>query len=70
MNGYRTIVSNQVASGDLYFGDFSAICLLDFGAALTILVDPFTASTIRYYPSPWRSKLCDCSCTASRLHSA
>jgi HK97 family phage major capsid protein len=44
MNGYRTIVSNQVASGDLYFGDFSQLLVGMFGG-LDIVVDPYTAST-------------------------
>jgi HK97 family phage major capsid protein len=44
MNGYRTIVSNQVASGDLYFGDFSQLLIGMFGG-LDIVVDPYTAST-------------------------
>lgn len=44
MNGYRTIVSNQVASGDLYFGDFSQLLIGMFGG-LDVVVDPYTAST-------------------------
>ena len=44
MNGYRTVVSNQVASGDLYFGDFSQL-LVGFFGGLDIVVDPYTAST-------------------------
>lgn len=44
MNGYRTIVSNQVGSGDLYFGDFSQLLVGMFGG-LDIVVDPYTAST-------------------------
>ena len=44
MNGFRTIVSNQVASGDLYFGDFSQLLVGMFGG-LDIVVDPYTAST-------------------------
>lgn len=44
MNGYNTIVSNQVASGDLYFGDFSQLLVGMFGG-LDIVVDPYTAST-------------------------
>lgn len=44
MNGYRTIVSNQVASGDLYFGDFSQLLVGMFGG-LDLVVDPYTAST-------------------------
>jgi HK97 family phage major capsid protein len=44
MNGYRAIVSNQVASGDLYFGDFSQLLIGMFGG-LDVVVDPYTAST-------------------------
>ena len=44
MNGYNTIVSNQVASGDLYFGDFSQLLIGMFGG-LDIVVDPYTNST-------------------------
>jgi len=45
MNGYRTIVSNQVASGDLYFGDFSNNLLIGMFGGLDIVVDPYTSST-------------------------
>jgi HK97 family phage major capsid protein/HK97 family phage prohead protease len=45
MNGYNTIVSNQVASGDLYFGDFQNNLLIGFFGGLDIVVDPYTAST-------------------------
>jgi HK97 family phage major capsid protein/HK97 family phage prohead protease len=44
MNGYRTIVSNQVVSGDLYFGNFSDLLIGMYGG-LDITVDPYTAST-------------------------
>jgi HK97 family phage major capsid protein/HK97 family phage prohead protease len=44
MNGYSGIMSNQVTSGDLYFGNFSDL-LLGFWGGLDILVDPYTAST-------------------------
>lgn len=44
MNGYSTIMSNQVTSGDLYFGDWSQV-LLGMWGGLDILVDPYTAST-------------------------
>ncbi len=44
MNGYNTIVSNQVGAGDLYFGDFSQLLIGMFGG-LDIVVDPYTAST-------------------------
>jgi HK97 family phage major capsid protein len=45
MNGYRTIVSNQVGSGDLYFGDFQNNLLIGMFGGLDIVVDPYTAST-------------------------
>ena len=45
MNGYRTVVSNQVASGDLYFGDFRNNLLIGMFGGLDIVVDPYTAST-------------------------
>lgn len=44
MNGYSGIMSNQVTSGDLYFGNFSDL-LLGFWGGLDILVDPYTSST-------------------------
>jgi HK97 family phage major capsid protein len=44
MNGYRTIVSNQVTAGDLYFGNFSDLLIGMYGG-LDITVDPYTAST-------------------------
>jgi HK97 family phage major capsid protein len=44
MNGYNTLVSNQVASGDLYFGDFSQLLIGMFGG-LDIVVDPHTQAT-------------------------
>ena len=45
MNGYNTIVSNQVASGDLYFGDFQNSLIVGMFGGLDIVVDPYTAST-------------------------
>ena len=44
MNGYRAIVSNQVAAGDAYFGNFADL-LIGMWGGLDILVDPYTAST-------------------------
>jgi HK97 family phage major capsid protein len=44
MNGYNAIVSNQVTSGDLYFGNF-ADCLIGMYGGLDITVDPYTASS-------------------------
>lgn len=43
VNGYRTIVSNQVAAGDAYFGNFSDLLIGMYGG-LDLLVDPYTAS--------------------------
>lgn len=44
VNGYRAIVSNQAAAGDVYFGNFSDL-LIGMWGGLDILVDPYTAST-------------------------
>jgi len=43
MNGYRTIVSNQCAAGDLYFGNFADL-LVGFFGGLDLTVDPYTHS--------------------------
>lgn len=44
INGYRAIVSNQAAAGDVYFGNFSDL-LIGMWGGLDLLVDPYTAST-------------------------
>lgn len=44
INGYRAIVSNQVAAGDAYFGNFADL-LIGMWGGLDLLVDPYTAST-------------------------
>ena len=44
MNGYRTIVSNQVTAGDLFFGNWSDALIGMYGG-LDIVVDPYTNST-------------------------
>jgi HK97 family phage major capsid protein len=44
LNGYKAIVSNQVAAGDVYFGNFADL-LIGMWGGLDILVDPYTAST-------------------------
>tara|TARA_R110000803_G_scaffold21295_2_gene53768 strand:- start:2674 stop:4596 length:1923 start_codon:yes stop_codon:yes gene_type:complete len=44
MNGYKTIVSNQVTAGDLYFGNFADLLIGMYGG-LDIVVDPYTSST-------------------------
>jgi HK97 family phage major capsid protein len=43
INGYRAIVSNQVTSGDLFFGNFSDLLIGMYGG-LDITVDPYTSS--------------------------
>ena len=43
MNGYRTIVSNQCAAGDLYFGNYDDL-LVGMWGGLDVLVDPYTNS--------------------------
>lgn len=44
LNGYKCIVSNQVAAGDAYFGNFADL-LIGMWGGLDILVDPYTSST-------------------------
>ena len=44
MNGYNTVVSNQVTSGDFYFGNFSDLLVGMYGG-LDITVDPYALST-------------------------
>lgn len=44
INGYRAIVSNQVTSGDLFFGNFADLLIGMYGG-LDILVDPYTSSS-------------------------
>lgn len=41
LNGYRAINSNQVESGDLYFGNFQDL-LIGMWGGLDVLVDPYT----------------------------
>ena len=43
VNGYRSIVSNQAAAGDVYFGNFNDLLVGMYGG-LDILVDPYTSS--------------------------
>lgn len=43
MNGYRAIVSNQCAAGDLYFGNYDDL-LVGMWGGLDVLVDPYTNS--------------------------
>lgn len=44
MNGYPAVLSNQVATDDVYFGNWSDL-IIGFWNVLEILVDPFTGST-------------------------
>jgi len=44
VNGYQGILSNQVASGDLWFGNFQDL-ILAFFSGLDLMVDPYTNST-------------------------
>ena len=44
VNGYRGLVSNQVASNDLWFGNFADL-LIGYFSGLDLMVDPFTNST-------------------------
>ena len=49
LNGYRSIVSNQVTAGDLYFGNFADL-LVGFWGGLDLQLDPYTnglSGTIR-----------------------
>ena len=44
INGYNVVKSNQVTSGDFYFGNFADLLIGMYGG-LDILVDPYTNST-------------------------
>jgi len=44
VNGYRGVLSNQVASGDLWFGNFADL-IIGYFSGLDIMVDPYTHST-------------------------
>jgi HK97 family phage major capsid protein len=44
LNGYRALVSNQIAAGDVWFGNFSDL-LMGFWSGLDLTVDPYTNST-------------------------
>lgn len=43
VNGYRSEVSNQIAAGDVFFGDFSQV-IVGLWGGLEITVDPYTGS--------------------------
>ena len=44
VNGYRGLVSNQVASNDLWFGNFADL-LIGYFSGLDLMVDPYSNST-------------------------
>lgn len=44
LNGYRTEITNQVTSGDVFFGNFADL-LVGMWGGLEITVDPYTHST-------------------------
>jgi hypothetical protein len=44
VNGYRAEVSNQIAAGDVFFGNFADL-LIGFWSGLDITVDPYSNST-------------------------
>lgn len=44
VNGYRAEVSNQIAAGDVFFGNFADL-MLGFWSGLDLTVDPYTNST-------------------------
>ena len=43
MNGYRTEVTNQIANGDVFFGNFADLIIALWGG-LDITVDPYSSS--------------------------
>jgi len=44
VNGYQGILSNQVASNDLWFGNFADL-IIGYFSGLDLMVDPYTHST-------------------------
>jgi len=44
VNGYNGVLSNQVAAGDLWFGNFADLIIAYF-SGLDLMVDPYTNST-------------------------
>lgn len=44
VNGYRTVVSNQIQSGDIFFGVWSQL-ILGFWSGLDLTVDPYAGAT-------------------------
>jgi HK97 family phage major capsid protein/HK97 family phage prohead protease len=45
VNGYRSIVSNQVTAGDFYFGNFSDLLIGMWANGVDITIDPYSLST-------------------------
>lgn len=43
VNGYSTVVSNQIAAGDVFFGNFADL-IMGFWSGLDLLADPYTGS--------------------------
>ena len=67
VNGYRAVISNQVASNDLLVRNFSDLIIAYF-SGLDLMVDPYTGRHLRHRPcgcsagcghrcSPWRELL-------------
>ena len=44
MNGYPVLSSNQIASGDVWFGDWSQL-IIGFFSGLDLMVDPYAGAT-------------------------
>lgn len=44
MNGYPALMSNQIASGDLFFGSWDQL-IMAFWSGLDLMVDPYSQST-------------------------
>jgi HK97 family phage major capsid protein len=44
VNGYRGVLSNQVAANDLWFGNFADL-IIGYFSGLDLMVDPYTHST-------------------------
>lgn len=44
VNGYQAAVSNQVVSGDMFFGNWADL-IIGFWSGLDLMVDPYTGST-------------------------
>lgn len=44
LNGYDALVSNQVAAGDVFFGNFADL-MMGFWSGLDLMIDPYALST-------------------------